>query len=92
MTLCVVRIQFQGLSPDRQGLLVVSLIFKFHRLIDQLVNFDSGNLNIPDTVSCDVDEFRDVDGTVGGGCVVDEDGGAGVAVAVKVREVHLCVG
>src|ERR1017187_2582619 len=92
VALCVVRIHFQGLSPDCQGLRVFLFIFKLHRLIDQLIDFDSGNLNFPDAVTCDVDEFRDVDGTVGGGCVVDEDGGAGVAVGVQVREIHLCVG
>ena len=45
-----------------------------------------------DAVAGDVDELREVDGAVGGGGVVDEDGRAGVAVCVEVREIHLRVG
>jgi len=65
LSLCVSRIKRHRFLPYIEGLVVFSFVLQFHGLVDELVEFDGGNLNVLDPILVCVHEFGKVHGAVG---------------------------
>src|SRR5208283_6107861 len=81
-------IHVQGLAPDGDGVVDLALGGERSGAVAEAVELRGGDFEADEPVERDVDELGDVDGAIGGGGVLDEDGRAVVAVLVNVGEVH----
>ena len=73
-----------GDSPGGDGGFVLVLVLKLLGGVELAVEIDGWGLDVVEAFGAEVDEFRDVDGAVGGGGIFDDDGWAGVALIVDL--------
>ena len=78
-------------APFRRGRFVLAVVAQFHGVVELLVHLDRRRGDVLDPIRRNIHEFRQVHGAIGRGGVIDQDGGAVVAVRVDVGEIHLRV-
>ena len=87
----VVGVAFDGFTEGCNGLGNLVVLEELEGYIEEAVELRGLRIDVLKTSLGDVDELGNVDGAVGGGGVVDDDGGRVVAVFIDVREHELRV-
>src|SRR5208282_2037663 len=90
-SLAVSGIEFNGLVPFRGGRGVIAFASQFASNIGEAVKLRCGRVHLGHAVGRNVDELGDVHAAIGGGGVLDENGGGILAVFVNVGEEKLGV-
>ncbi len=87
----VVGIERQCLTPRRDGIREAVLLHLVDGSVVEPVEVGGGSFDALQPALGNVEKFRDIGGAIARGGVVDQDGGAVVAVFVDVGEVELCI-
>ncbi len=88
----IVGIELQGLVPDLNRFGKLVLLHEIVSIVSETVELRGLRIDGFDCAGRHIDEFGDVDGAIGGGGIVHQDGRSGVAVRVNVRKHQARVG